>query len=385
MLDRIVRGEVPEKHHIKFEGPDGALLHEECITRRGFDGPYTIAYHQHRPQAAVHGPDKHGFAAPEAAPKRKLAKRHFKSQDLSPRLGPAIDGRIPMLFNDDVVVSVLHPSEPDPVYFSNGDGDDLYFIFEGSGVLRSVLGDVRFEKNDYLCVPKGITHRFIPDEGVAQYWVVMECLGGVKLLDQWRNPAGQLRMDAPYCHRDFRRPEFKGPLDEGIRDVVIKQGHEFTTFHYEHSPLDVHGWDGAVYPWVFPILKFQARAGLVHLPPDWHGTFATRDALICSFVPRVVDFHDDAIPCPYPHSSVDCDEILFYVSGNFTSRKGVGPGSISYHPMGMPHGPHPGAYEASIGVKRTDELALMIDTFKPLKVAAKALSIEDPDYMASFL
>jgi homogentisate 1,2-dioxygenase len=387
VLDRVAVGDLPKKHHIKLVGADGKLRNEECITRKGFDGPYTIAYHVNRPQTQVHSDSnaKHGFLAPEAAPARKLAKRHFKSQDLVPRAGPAIDGRIPLVFNEDVVVSVLHPSEPDPVYFVNGDGDDLYFIFQGSGVLRSVLGDLPFEKNDYVCVPKGVTHRFIPDEGVPQYWLAIECLGGVGLLSQWRNEAGQLRMDAPYCHRDFRRPDFSGPLDEGIRDVMVKRGHAFTAFRYAHSPLDVVGWDGTVYPWAFPILNFQPRAGLVHLPPDWHGTFATRNALICSFVPRVVDFHEDAIPCPYPHSSVDCDEILFYVSGNFTSRKGVGPGSISYHPMGIAHGPHPGSYEASIGSKRTDELAVMMDTFTPLVPTTKAVAVEDPGYMQSFV
>jgi homogentisate 1,2-dioxygenase len=192
-------------------------------------------------------------------------------------------------------------------------------------------------------------------------------------------------MDAPYSHRDFRRVDFKGPMDEGIRDVLVKRGGTFHQFTIPHSPLDVVGWDGSVYPWAFPILNFQPRAGLVHLPPDWHGTFGTRGALICSFVPRVVDFHPDAIPCPYPHSSVDCDEILFYVSGNFTSRRGVGPGSISYHPAGIPHGPHPGSYEQSIGTTRTDELAVMMDTYEPLHATRAAVAVEDAGYMGSFV
>ncbi len=181
MLDRMVVGDVPKKHHIAHRSPEGELRYEECITRKGFDGPYTIAYHESRPQTAKHGTSKHGFGAPTAAPLRKLAKRHFKSQDMNPLVGPAIDGRVPMLFNKDVVLSVAHPSEPDPVYFSNGDGDDLYFIFEGGGVCRSLLGDVRFDENDYLCVPRGITHRMIPDDGVKQHWLVMECRGGVHL------------------------------------------------------------------------------------------------------------------------------------------------------------------------------------------------------------
>ena len=191
-------------------------------------------------------------------------------------------------------------------------------------------------------------------------------------------------MDAPYSHRDFRRPVFAGPRDEGLRDLVVKRGDTFHGFRYGHAPLDVVGWDGAVYPWAFPILNFQPRVGMVHLPPTVHGTFATRGALICSFVPRPLDFHPDAIPCPYPHSSVACDEIIFYCAGQFTSRKGVGPGSISHHPSGVMHGPHPGAYEASIGTHTTDELAVMLDTTRPLQATDAARNLEDPEYHASF-
>ncbi|MGZ3443457.1 MAG: homogentisate 1,2-dioxygenase, partial [Polyangia bacterium] len=196
---------------------------------------------------------------------------------------------------------------------------------------------------------------------------------------------GQLRMDAPYSHRDFKVPAFVGPSDEGIRTVVVKRGGAFSGFEWTASPLDVVGWDGTVYPWAFPILNFQPRVSSVHLPPTWHGTFATRGALVCSFVPRPVDFGPDAIPCPYPHASVDCDEFLFYARGNFTSRKGVGSGSVSHHPAGIPHGPHPGAYEGSIGSKATDELAVMLDTYAPLSPTAAALGVEDAAYHDSFL
>jgi homogentisate 1,2-dioxygenase len=209
-------------------------------------------------------------------------------------------------------------------------------------------------------------------------------MAGFGLLSQWRNPVGQLRMDAPYTHRDFRRPVFTGPRDEELRDLVVKKGGEFHGFKFDHSPLDVVGWDGAVYPWAFPILRFAPRVGMVHLPPTVHGTFAARGALICSFVPRPLDFHPDAIPCPYPHSSVSCDEFIFYASGDFTSRRGVGPGSISHHPAGVIHGPHPGAYEASIGARATSELAVMLDTTKPLVPTAACRAIEDAGYHASF-
>ena len=385
MLDRIAQGKIPRKHHIAFKDESGNLLYEECFTREAFLAPYTIMYHQHRPQAVHAGKLEHGWKLPKAVEGRPLLKRHVKSQDAKLPGGPAIDARVPYIFNNDVVLGMVAPTEPDPVYFANGDGDDLFFIQKGSGTLRTILGDVRFEQHDYVAVPRALIHRFIPDKGVEQRWLSIECLGALHLPKQWRNEVGQLKMDAPLCHRDFRRPEFKGPLDENIRNLVVKRNGGFHAYTFDHNPLDVVGWDGSVYPFALPILNFQPRAGQVHLPPDTHGTFATRGALICSFVPRMTDFHPEAIPCPYPHSSVDVDEFILYVSGNFTSRRGVGPGSMSYHPAGIPHGPHPGAYEKSIGATRTDELAVMLDTFGPLQFTAAAVELEDPNYMESFI
>ncbi len=385
MLDRLTRGDVPRKHHIALKSSSGQLRYEECITRDGFDGPYSIVYHERRPHLQRVAEAAHGWTLPEAAAPRALAKRHYKSFDLPRPGGAPIDVRVPLMFNKDVVVSVLHPTDDDPVYLNNGDADDLFYIFEGGGVLRSSFGDLRFEQNDYVCVPRGTLHRFVLDKAKPQYWLNMECLGGMGLLKQWRNEVGQLKMDAPYCHRDFRAVEFTGPMDEGIRELVVKRSGVFHGFRYDDSPLDVVGWDGAVYPWVFPILNFQPRAGLVHLPPTWHGTFAARGALICSFVPRAVDFHPEAIPCPYPHSSVDVDEIIFYCRGNFTSRKGVAPGSISHHPAGVAHGPHPGAYETSLGTRETNELAVMLDCYDPLSPTPAALGVEDSAYHDSFI
>jgi homogentisate 1,2-dioxygenase len=380
---RVQRGEVPRKHHIAFRDAEGRLRHEECFTRAGFDGPYTIAYHVNRPHAQHVAEARHGWNVPAATPPRAILKRHYRTQDLPAPGGGPVDARVPLLFNGDVVAGILAPTGPDPVYAANGDADDLFYVAEGGGILRSPLGDLRFEKDDYVYVPRGLLHRFLPDPG-PQRWLSLECLGGVWLPKQWRNETGQLRMDAPYCERDFRLPEFKGPTDEGLREQVVKRNGAFHGFRYDASPLDVVGWDGAVYPLAFPILNFQPRAGLVHLPPTWHGTFAARGALVCSFVPRVLDFHPEAIPCPYPHASVDVDEILFYVRGEFTSRRGVGPGSISHHPAGVMHGPHPGAYEGSIGVKTTSELAVMLDCYQPLSATPAALGVEDLDYQESF-
>jgi homogentisate 1,2-dioxygenase len=383
MLDRMTAGTVPDKPHTALRDGAGKLRHEECLTRDGFDGPFTILYHEHRPHTAALAPATHGWAIPTGEPKRPLARRHYRTQDLPRRGGAPVDARVPLLFNDDVVLGVLHPDASDPVYFANGDGDDLFFVLEGGGTLRTQLGDLAFGKNDYVFVPKGLLHRFVPSAG-PQHWLSIECLAGFGLPKQFRNEVGQLRMDAPYTHRDFRRPAFAGPRDEAIRDLVVKRGGAFHGFRYDHAPLDVVGWDGTVYPWAFDILRFQPRVGLIHLPPIVHATFAAKGALICSFVPRPLDFHPDAIPCPYPHASVDCDEFIFYCSGDFTSRRGVGAGSISHHPAGIIHGPHPGAYEASLGARATNEIAVMLDTTKPLLPTKVCRSIEDAGYHASF-
>lgn len=391
MLGRIAAGDYPQRPHTVFRGPSlegiaGALRFEECITRRGFDGPYTIVYHLGRPHEALPLDEEPAIvrAEPAQGVGAKLLRRHYRSASV-PSSGEPRAARRPLLFNEDVVLSVLRPSVSDAAYFVNGDADDLYFVQEGGGVLRSLLGDVEFRAGDYVYVPKGIVHRFVLESGAAQLWFSMECSAGVDVPAQYRNDVGQLRMDAPYSHRDFRGPRFEGPMDEGITRVVVKRGGALHAFQHSRSPLDVVGYDGTVYPFAFAIRDFHAKVGRVHLPPTVHGTFATRGALICSFVPRALDFDPDAIPCPYPHSSVDVDEVIFYSEGNFTSRRGVGAGSISYHPAGIAHGPHPGAYEASIGAARTDEVAVMLDCARPLRVTAEALGVEDAGYHRSFV
>lgn len=383
MLDRMAVGDVAKKHHIQLRGEGGELRFEECFTRDGFDGPYTIMYHLRRPHTQRVAPAKHGWAGPVAASERALAKRHYRTGELSSQGGPQIDARVALHFNADLTSGVAFPTAPDPVYVVNGDADELVYVHKGGGTLRSLLGDVAFAQGDYVFVPRGMLHRWIPQG--EQHWFWFSLDGGLHIPKQWRNEVGQLRMDAPYSERDFKRPHLRAPYDEKIREMVVRRNRTWHGFTLQDSPLDVVGWDGAVYPWAFPILAFQPRVSSVHIPPTWHGTFAARGALICSFVPRPVDFHPEAIPCPYPHSSTHCDEIIFYCDGNFTSRKGVGPGSISHHPMGVPHGPHPGAYEKSIGTTRTDELAVMCDAFLPLQVTAAAIGVEDAGYHDSFL
>jgi homogentisate 1,2-dioxygenase len=376
-------GDLPRKHHIQLRGDDGALRFEECFTRDGFDGPYTIMYHLRRPHAQRLAPAEHGWASSAAAPARALAKRHYKSGELRHRGGPAVDARVPLLFNADLVTGVAFPTADDPVYVVDADADQLVYVHRGGGTLRTQLGDLVFAQGDYVFVPRGMLHRFLLQG--EQHWLWFELNGGLHVPKQWRNEVGQLRMDAPYCERDFKRPQLRAPYDEELRELVVRREGRWHGFTLEASPFDVVGWDGAVYPWAFPIMAFQPRVSSVHLPPTWHGTFAARGALICSFVPRLLDFHPEAIPCPYPHSSTHCDEIIFYCDTNFSSRVGVGAGSISHHPMGIPHGPHPGAYERSIGATATSELAVMCDVFQPLHSTPAAREIEDAGYQDSFL
>ncbi len=379
MIDWMRAGEIPEKPHTVFRPFGGQLAHEECLTRRGFDGEFSILYHLNPPAADV------DLSPAEPGPlERKIPvledgislKRRLFLGDKAP------SGYTPVLFNSDVTVSFFRiPPLPAARGFANGDGDDLFFVFSGSGRVETPFGDLPLRPLDYLLIPRGIVHRFVSEEELEG--IVFEMRGGFHLPSQFRNPAGQLRMDAPFTHRDFIRPEFRGPR-EGPSEILIKKDDHFVLRRPAHSPFDIVGWDGALWPFVFPILKYQPKTGLVHLPPTIHSTFAGRGVLVCSFVPRLTDTHPAAIPCPYPHSSVDCDEVIYYVRGNFTSRRGVGARAASLHPAGIPHGPHPGAYEASIGTASTEELAVMIDTFQPLRISRQGLLLESTGYHESW-
>jgi homogentisate 1,2-dioxygenase len=389
MIDRQSAGVFPEKPHTVFRAPDGAIVYEEMFTRAGFAGAFSYFYHRYPTTDHVEVfASKRGWPAAKASEEgnHPILRRLFDSNAVTPG-GTFLEARLPVLVNDDVTVLLARPTRTDDVYFANGDGDELWFVHEGRARLESVCGWLEVESGDYVWVPKGLTHRWhlAGDELRA---MVFEFTGGVHVPRQFRNECGQLVMDAPYTHRDFKRPA--GPVHafdaelSGPSTIVAKKRGRFTESVMERSPMDVVGWDGFVYPWAFPIEKYQPKTGLVHLPPTIHGTFAAKGALVCSFVPRVLDFHPQAIPCPYPHSSVECDEIILYLRGNFTSRRGVGPGAISFHPAGTPHAPHPGAYEASIGHTKTDELAVMMDTDKPLFVTEQALALENREYHDSW-
>lgn len=385
MLERRSAGKLPEAPHVQLHGPGGELWYEHCITRQGFDGPYTICYHQHRPHEAMPALDSPIALPPADSRPERLLRRHYTSPASALELEPFPRHRGRLLENADLAVSVAMPTRSDTAYFANADGDELYFIHAGSGTLRTPLGDLSYRTGDYVYVPRALLHRFVLDAGVSQHWFIMELRHPLGLPAQYRNTVGQLRMDAPYSHRDFRAPELAPPRDEKLRDFWLKTSGTLQKYQLKSSPLDVVGWDGSLYPFAFAVEAFKPKVGKIHLPPPAHATFEARGVLICSFVPRPLDFHEHAIPCPYPHSSVDVDEVLFYSRGSFTSRRGVGPGSISHHPRGITHGPHPGAYEASIGAKHTDELAVMLDCTEPLTRSALAESLEEAEYHGSFV
>ena len=394
MIDRQTVGLVPPKPHTILRDAAGNLLYEEMHTRGGFGGPFTYFYHRypvasHREVTETH----RGFPSPIADETGRfpIRRRLYQSERVAAG-GQLLDRRTPLLFNHDLAIYLARPTESDDAYFANGDGDELWFVYEGSAKLESMCGWLEVKTGDYVWVPRSMIHRWhLTSKSLRM--MCFEGAGGVMIPSDFRNPVGQLRMDAPYTHRDFVHPT--GPIatirdgvgyaSEGPNELFVKKGGRFGRYVFDRCPMDIVGWDGFVYPFAFAIDKYQPKTGLIHLPPTVHATFAGPGFLVCSFVPRVTDTHPDAIPCPYPHSSVDCDEVILYLSGSFTSRRGVGPGALSLHPSGIAHGPHPGAYEASIGSKRTDELAVMVDTFAPLLPTAQAINLEEASYHDSWV
>ncbi len=383
MMHRLQAGAIPAKPHIAFYQND-QLMYEHCFTRQGFDGTYAIFYHPQPPHYIENEEDMGlhpGYSEPE--PIARPLRRHFISDQL-PNGGTAFLGRELIMSNADIGIWFAVADQPDPALACNMDGDEMVYVFSGSGTVYTPFGKLPYKKEDYVFIPRGVVHRWVPDS--PSRLLIMEGRSWIDIPKQFRNASGQLRMDAPFCHRDFRSPDWQADqVADHPREVLVKRQNYLTRQCYVNHPFDVVGWDGQLWPFVFPIRCFEPKAGLTHLPPTIHGNFAGGGFLICSFVPRVVDFHPQAIPCPYPHSSVDCDEFLFYIEGNFTSRKGVGPGSISLHPAGLPHGPHPGTYEASIGHRETSEMAVMVDTFKPLYPSQRASKIEEQDYQMSWI
>ena len=388
MIGYQSQGKMPKKPHTAFRKPEGGIYFEQCITQDGFEGSFSILYHEQAPQRIHSGqtttplwPQPQHFKNDTPEP---LRRRHFRSQDFQP-FGSPCTGRLPMMFNDTTTIGVVKPQKNDDFYFCNGDGDDLFYIHQGGGTLISWFGKLDFNEGDFLVIPRGTLHRFQLKKELTQHWFWVESTTSIVPPEHYRNPTGQLRMDAPYTHRDFKTPVLTHNIDpDGPRRQITKKRGYFTVHQNSDDPMDTVGWDGTIYPYVFAMDDFSPKTGQVHLPPTTHATFATQHALICSFVPRFVDFGEDAVTCPYPHSNVDIEEVLFYADGDFTSRKGTSSGSMSFHPSGVPHGPHPGAYEKSIGVRQVQERAVMLDVKGPLFVSPQAREVEDRNYDESW-
>ncbi|HUQ39816.1 MAG TPA: homogentisate 1,2-dioxygenase [Acidimicrobiales bacterium] len=376
-------GEVPAKRHVAFRGADGTLLAEEVVGAEGFSGVYSILYHRWAPTRVVKVEEAHLPLPPEPSRDRVLRHRLLRT-----RSGPAgADERTArqlLFFNDDVRIAVSTFSGSGPIV-RNGGADECHFVHEGGGRLESVFGVLEYRSGDYVVVPRGTTHRWVPG-GAANRHLVVESPLGLRLPRRYQSEEGQLLEHAPYWERDFRRPTDLLDLDRAEpTDVLVVVGDRAATYTLDHHPFDVVGWDGHLYPYALAISDFEPISGRQHQPPHVHQTFELDGAVICSFVPRRLDDGPDVITAPYNHANLDSDEILYYVSGEFFSRRGIEEGAISFHPRGIPHGPAPGVAEKSIGRERTEEVAVMVDTFKPLTMAAAAEAYDDPAYPTSWL
>lgn len=377
-------GNIPHKRHTVFKQDNGELHHEQLFGTIGFDGMSSLLYHIHPPTLVKEILGKKDIS-PKVAIDKNLQMRAFKGFDV-PVVGDLIDSRIPVLTNCDVTLYLSRPGNVNENYFyKNVDADEVIFIHEGKGILRSQVGNIEFSYGDYLVIPRGMIYKMDFEDKNNRHFIT-ESKHPVYTPKRYRNWFGQLLEHSPYCERDFRTPkDLETHNEKGDFVVKIKKEGILYDYCYASHPFDVAGWDGFNYPYAFSIHDFEPITGRVHQPPPVHQTFETSAFVICSFCPRLYDYHPEAIPAPYNHSNIDSDEVLYYVDGDFMSRNDISKGQITLHPSGIPHGPHPGAYERSIGKTKTEELAVMVDTFKPLKLTEQALEIEVKDYYKSWI
>ena len=377
----IQRGDIPPKRHTQFRGDDGALRYEEHLSRQGFSGVYCNLYHLRMASRMMAVGDFQPVTRKTAGGPHR--HRHLRTAGIDSS-GDAIASRRLLLFNQDGAIYKAHVDRSMSIFYRNGHGDELLYVQSGRGKLNTNLGRLDYGEGDYLVIPRGIVWQLAVDQPTRL--LVIETRGPVETPERYRNKHGQLLESSPYCERDLRLPEFVPPVDEeGEFTVLVGLNGGTQEYVYAQHPFDVVGWDGLNYPWAFNINDFEPITGRIHQPPPVHQTFQAPGLVICSFVPRLFDYHPQSIPAPYYHSNVDSDEIIFYSRGEFMSRKGIEAESITLHPMGLPHGPQPGMYEGSIGVQKTNELAVMIDTFAPLQVAEAALEVDDPEYPLSWV
>ncbi|MDR0802294.1 homogentisate 1,2-dioxygenase [Fluviicola sp.] len=377
-------GEFPSKRHIQFRKESGELYYEQLFGTEGFHGFSSLLYHVHRP-TMVKSVKTFKDLTPVPAVNKNITSRMLRGFNVTPK-DDFLESREIVLFNNDLNIALAAPKKSMTTYFyKNADADEVIFIHEGSGKLRTMMGNIPFGYGDYLVIPRGMIYQ-IEFETEQNRLFIVESFSPVYTPRNYRNNFGQLLEHSPFCERDLRGPSELETHDElGDFTILVKKENVLHELHYASHPFDVAGWDGYSFPYAFSIHEFEPITGRVHQPPPVHQTFEGHNFVICSFVPRLYDYHPLAIPAPYNHSNIDSDEVLYYVDGDFMSRNHVEKGYISLHPGGIPHGPHPGAYERSIGQKETKELAVMVDTFKPLKLTQAAIDMEDADYLTSWL
>jgi len=377
-------GSIPHKRHTQFRKPDGSLYAEELFGEEGFSGCYSLLYHQY-PPTRVTRIERLQVEHPAEWPQEIHRHHHFKTREME-RGGDPVFGRKLLMYNHDCTISVGRPTAAMDYFYRNAQGDELIFVHEGEGTLETIFGLLPYHEGDYLVIPRGTTWRILPASS-EQRMLFVEAFGGdIQPPKRYRNEFGQLLEHSPYCERDLRAPgELPLHTERGTYEVRVKVNGEVMRYFFDFHPLDLVGWDGFLYPYAFNIHDFEPITGRVHQPPPVHQTFEGPNFVVCSFCPRKLDYHPESVPVPYNHSNIDSDEMIYYVSGNFGSRRGVEVSSITLHPRGIPHGPHPGTVEKSLGAERTEELAVMVDTFHPLKLATDAERYDDPQYPFSWL
>lgn len=381
-------GSVPRKRHIEHRTEPGyrgeGIFYEEVITTAGFSRAYSIAYHL-RPPTRVRRIEPAGRIPLEVVRSEVLRHHHLQSGRL-PRSGDPIRGRVPLLTNDDVTLWRCRPTEPQAELYRNARADEVLFIHHGRGVVESLYGRLPFRAYDYLVLPRTTTYRIVFEGETEPDYLLIESSGSIVVPPRYLNPDGQLKLGAPYSERDLHGPSELLTIDqESDVAVLIKDGEQLTRYTLASHPFDVVGWDGMVYPFTFNADDFEPITGTVHQPPPIHQTFEATGFVICTFAPRLLDTHPDAVKVPYAHSNVGADEVLYYVRGRFGSRRGVEEGSLTLHPHGIPHGPHPGTIVAGRTMTRTDELAVMVDTMRPLELTRQAMTIDEAYYPLSWL
>jgi homogentisate 1,2-dioxygenase len=376
-------GQLPPKRHTQFRKPDGSLYHEEIFGTEAFSGVYSTLYHEHAPTSVSKITKLVDLGVKEWRPDTHR-HHHIKTKNLE-LAQDVVEGRQPLFYNNDVFISSVRPKQSMSSFFRNAQGDELYFVHEGKGTLESGFGLLPFHEGDFIVVPRGTTYRIIHDSKDSRFLIV-ESAGPIEVPQRYRNGYGQLVELAPFSDRDFRTPEkLVTHKDTGEHEVLMKIENALMSYVFNFHPLDVVGWDGYLYPWIFNINDFEPLTGRVHQPPPIHQTFEAPGFDVLSFVPRKLDYHPLAIPVPYNHSNIDSDEILYYVSGDFGSRRGVEIGSYTLHRRGIHHGPQPGTIEASLGKDSTNEMAIMVETKHPLKVTNNAERLDDPNYPFSWI